>query len=75
MDNADIAADLQQREMDAAMDRIRADQQRLTRNVLRKCKKCGEPIEDYRRSWTDCCVSCARDRERWERTTLFNRWR
>ena len=73
MDNADRAAELQQREMDAAIDRLRADQERRARNVLRKCAECGEPIEDYRRSWTDCCLSCARDRERRERTTRLNR--
>ena len=73
MDNADRAAELQEREWAAALKRMRDDQRQRIRRGCVQCTECGEPIEAFRRDWSDCCVSCAGDRERWERTTGLNR--
>jgi RNA polymerase-binding transcription factor DksA len=72
VDDADYAAARQEAELQAALDRRKAEvalNKILSSVSSSRCKECGETIEAARRGAYVTCISCQRDLERWQRTT------
>lgn len=66
MDLADRAQELEQRDRDAALARMRAGQKAGAGRI--DCAECGTEIEPKRREvleGTEVCAFCAGERERW----------